>query len=82
MASVTLVGNLKLYTGGITDLEVEGVENIRQLFAKLAQQFPDLKEHLNESCAVAIDGEIFQETIIAKIKPNSSVQLLPAIPGG
>ena len=81
MASVTLVGNLKLYTGGVTDLEVEA-SNIRQLFAKLAKQFPELEPHLNESCAVAIDGEIFQETIIAKIKPESSVQLLPAIPGG
>jgi molybdopterin synthase sulfur carrier subunit len=81
MASVTLVGNLKLYTGGVTDLEVEA-SNIRQLFAKLAEQFPELEPHLNESCAVAIDGEIFQETIIAKIKPESSVQLLPAIPGG
>ena len=39
MATVTLVGNLKLYTGGVTDLEVEA-ENIRQLFAKLGEQFP------------------------------------------
>ena len=81
MASVTLVGNLKLYTGGVTDLEVEA-ENVRQLFAKLGEQFPELKPHLNDTCAVAIDGEIFQETLIAKIKPDSSVQLLPAIPGG
>lgn len=81
MAHVTLVGNLKLYTGGVTEVEVEA-ENIRQLFRELSEKFPDLEPHLNDTCAVAIDGEIFQETLIAKIKPDSSVQLLPAIPGG
>ncbi len=81
MAHVTLIGNLKQFTGGVTDLEVDAA-NVRQLYAKLGEQFPELAPHLNDSLAVAIDGEIFQETIIAKIKPDSSVQLLPAIPGG
>lgn len=81
MASVTLIGNLKLYTGGETEIEIDAA-NVRQLFQKLGERFPELKPHLNDSLAVAIDGEIFQETLIAKIKPDSSVQLLPAIPGG
>ena len=81
MAHVTLIGNLKQFTGGETDMEVDAA-NIRQLYAKLGEMYPDLAPHLNDSLAVAIDGEIFQETLIAKIKPDSSVQLLPAIPGG
>ncbi|MBU2531500.1 MAG: MoaD/ThiS family protein [Alphaproteobacteria bacterium] len=81
MATVTLIGNLKMYADNITEVEVDA-ENIRQLFAKLGERFPGLKPHLNDTVAVAIDGEIFQETLIAKIKPDSSVQILPAIPGG
>ena len=81
MAHVTLIGNLKQFTGGETELEVDAA-NIRQLYAKLGEMYPELAPHLNDSLAVAIDGEIFQETLIAKIKPDSSVQLLPAIPGG
>jgi molybdopterin synthase sulfur carrier subunit len=81
MAHVTLIGNLKQFTGGETEMEVDAA-NIRQLYAKLGEMYPELAPHLNDSLAVAIDGEIFQETLIAKIKPDSSVQLLPAIPGG
>jgi molybdopterin converting factor small subunit len=81
MAHVTLIGNLKQFTGGVTEMEVDAA-NIRQLYAKLGEMYPELAPHLNDSLAVAIDGEIFQETLIAKIKPDSSVQLLPAIPGG
>ena len=81
MAHVTLIGNLRQFTGGETEMEVDAA-NIRQLYAKLGEMYPDLAPHLNDSLAVAIDGEIFQETLIAKIKPDSSVQLLPAIPGG
>ncbi len=81
MAHVTLIGNLKMFTGGEIEMEVDAA-NIRQLYAKLGEMYPELAPHLNDSLAVAIDGEIFQETLIAKIKPNSSVQLLPAIPGG
>jgi molybdopterin synthase sulfur carrier subunit len=81
MAHVTLIGNLTQFTGGETEMEVDAA-NIRQLYAKLGEMYPELGPHLNDSLAVAIDGEIFQETLIAKIKPDSSVQLLPAIPGG
>ena len=81
MANVTLIGNLRLYTGDVTEVEIDA-ENVRQLFAKLGERFPELAPHLNDNLAIAIDGEIFQETLIAKIKPDSEVQLLPAIPGG
>jgi molybdopterin converting factor small subunit len=81
MAHVTLIGNLRQFTGGETEMEVDAA-NVRQLYAKLGEMYPGLAPHLNDSLAVAIDGEIFQETLIAKIKPDSSVQLLPAIPGG
>ena len=36
MAHVTLIGNLKQFTGGETELEVDAA-NIRQLYAKLGE---------------------------------------------
>ncbi|MCB1510449.1 MAG: MoaD/ThiS family protein [Hyphomicrobiaceae bacterium] len=81
MAHVTLVGNLRQFAGGVGELEVDAA-NIRQLFAKLGAQFPDLAPHLGDGMAVAIDGEIYQETLFQPIGENAVVHLLPAIPGG
>lgn len=81
MAHVTLIGNLRQFTGGVTELEVEA-NSIRQLFMRLGEQFPELAPHLEDGLAVAIDGQIYQETLIQPIEPNSSVQILPQIAGG
>ena len=81
MAHVTLIGNLRQYTGGVTELEVEA-NTIRQLFARLGEQFPELAPHQEDGLAVAIDGQIYQETLIQPIEPDSSVQVLPQIAGG
>ncbi len=81
MAHVTLIGNLRQFTGGVTELEVEA-NSIRQLFVRLGEKFPELAPHLEDGLAVAIDGQIYQETLIQPIEPNSSVQILPQIAGG
>lgn len=81
MAHVTLIGNLRQFTGGVTELEVEA-SSIRQLFERLGEQFPELAPHLEDGLAVAIDGQIYQETLIEPIAPDSSVQILPQIAGG
>ena len=41
MAHVTLIGNLRQFTGGVTELDVEAA-NVRQLFARLGEKYPDL----------------------------------------
>lgn len=81
MARVVLTGNLKQFTGGDTELELE-VGNVRQLFSKLGERYPELAPHLEEGLAVAIDGEIFQDAWFASIGPDSEVHLLPKIAGG
>ena len=81
MAHVTLIGNLRQFTGGVTELEIEA-NSIRQLFVRLGEQFPELAPHLEDGLAVAIDGQIYQETLIQPIEPDSSVQILPQIAGG
>lgn len=81
MAHVTLIGNLRQYTGGITELDVEA-GTIRQLFRKLGEKFPELAAHLEEGLAVAIDGQIYQDALLEPIGPESEVHILPQIAGG
>ncbi len=81
MARVVLTGNLRQLTGGETELELEAA-NIRQLFRELGRRYPALGPHLEEGVAVAIDGQIYQDSWLEPIPPDSEVHLLPKIGGG
>nr|PZN88374.1 MAG: molybdopterin synthase sulfur carrier subunit [Pseudomonadota bacterium] len=81
MARVTLVGTLRQFTGGISEIEIEA-ETVRQLFARLSERFPDLAPHLEQGLAVAIDGEIYQDALLEPIGPDAEVHILPQIAGG
>lgn len=81
MAHVTLIGNLRQYTGGLTEIEVEAA-NVRQLFRRLGERFPALLPHLESGSAVAIDGQIYQDALFQEIGADSEVHILPQIAGG
>ena len=81
MAHVTLIGTLRQFTGGVTELDIEAA-SVRQLFARLAERFPDLAPHLEQGLAVAIDGQIYQDALLERIAPDAEVHILPQIAGG
>jgi molybdopterin converting factor small subunit len=81
MARVVLTGNLRHFTGGQTELELEA-SDVRQLFRLLGETYPALKPHLKEGLAVAIDGQIYQDAWLEPIPSDSEVHLLPQIAGG
>jgi sulfur-carrier protein len=81
MAHVTLIGNLKNFTGGITAMEIDA-GNVRQMMRLLGERFPELAPHLAEGLAVAIDGQIYQDALLEPIKPDSDVHILPQLAGG
>lgn len=81
MAKVVLNGNLKQFSDGQGDFDLD-VKDVRQLFAQLGARFPELAPHLEEGIAVAIDGEIFQDALFAAIGPESEVHVIPKIGGG
>jgi sulfur-carrier protein len=81
MAQVTLIGNLRQFTGGETSITVVAV-TVRQLFTELARRYPELEPHLAQGLAVAIDGQIYQDALFQAISPESEVQILPQIAGG
>ena len=81
MAHVTLIGNLRQYTGGVSEVEVQAA-SVHHLFKALAARYPELAPHLEEGLAVAIDGQIYQDALFQEIRPNSDVHILPQIAGG
>ena len=42
-----------------------------------ARRFPGLGRQIDESLAVAIEGEIFQDAYLAPFKPESEIYLIP-----
>jgi molybdopterin converting factor small subunit len=81
MAHVTLTGNLRQYTGGVAEMEVEAA-SVRQLLARLGADFPALAPHLEQGLTVAIDGQIYQDALLQEIGAGSEVHILPQIAGG
>lgn len=82
MARLILSGNLQQLAGGDSEVEIDA-QNVRQLLRALSERYPALAPHLEQdSFAVAIDGEIFQDAWFAPIRPDSEVHLIPAIRGG
>ena len=81
MAHVVLIGNLRQYTGGVTELDL-AAGTVRQLFARLGDKFPALAPHLEDGLAVAIDGQIYQDALLQPIGESAEVHILPQIAGG
>ena len=69
------------FTGGLRELDVEA-ETFRRLVLELDRRFPGLGRQVEESMAIAIDGEIFQDAYQAPLKPDSEIWLIPKIAGG
>ena len=81
MARIVLTGNLRLYTEGVTELELES-GSIRSLLRELRRRYPDIPVDIEDELAISIDGVLHQDDWFAKIEPDSEVHLLPRIAGG
>jgi sulfur-carrier protein len=81
MARVVLVGNLAQLTGGVAEFDLSAT-SVKQLFQQLSELHPALARHLEDGVAVAIDGQIYQDSLLEPIGPDSEVFLLPQIAGG
>ena len=81
MARVVLMGEARRFTGDVDHLEIDA-KNVMQLFRQLGQKFPELAPILETGFAVAIDGEMYEDSLLQPIKPDSEVVLIPKIAGG
>jgi molybdopterin converting factor small subunit len=79
---INIAGNgCKKYTGGLTELEVDA-DTVRRLILELDRRYPGLGRQVEESMAIAIDGEIHQDAYQAALNPDSEIWLIPKIGGG
>jgi sulfur-carrier protein len=82
MPKVVISGSsCQRFTGGRTELEVAAT-TFRRLVLELEQRFPGLGKQVEDSMAVAIDGEIYQDAYAAELRPDSEIVLIPKIGGG
>lgn len=81
LAQVKLTGNLPQFTNSQDQFEIDA-RDIRGLFRELTRLHPDVKPHLEEGIAVAINGEIFQDSWFEPIPEGAEVTIMPAIGGG
>ena len=69
------------FTDGVTEVDVEA-DTVGRLIAALEARFPGLGEFVDRRMAIAIDGEIHQNSWTSSIGPASEVYLIPKIGGG
>ena len=82
MPVVSVLGSVcRQYLGGQTEIEVEAT-NFRRLILELERRFPGLGHQVEESMAVAVDGEIFQDAYGLELKAGTEIFLIPKIGGG
>jgi molybdopterin synthase sulfur carrier subunit len=68
-------------TGGQMEFEVEAT-NFRRLIQELETRFPGLGKQVEEGMAIAVDGEIFQDSYAVPLRADSEIVLIPKIGGG
>ncbi|QKD02538.1 MoaD/ThiS family protein [Mesorhizobium loti] len=81
MVEVTLWGALGQLAGGKSKVEVEA-RDIRELFRKLAEQYPAFEPWIEKGIAVAIDGTIYRDTWGKELPAGAEIFLLPRLAGG
>ncbi|WJI46215.1 MoaD/ThiS family protein [Mesorhizobium sp. C120A] len=81
MVEVTLWGALGQLAGGQSKVEVEA-KDIRELFRKLAEQYPGIEPWIEKGIAVAIDGTIYRDTWSKELPKGAEIFLLPRLAGG
>ncbi len=81
MVEVTLWGSIGAAAGGHKVVEVKA-KNIRELFGKLAAEYPGLEPLIDNGIAVAIDGVIYRDTWLKELPEDAEIVLLPRLAGG
>jgi len=81
MVRVKLGGPLMSQAGGATEFEVEAT-TIRELLARLAELYPQLRPVLDRGVTVAVNGTLYRGAFLAPIPEGAEIYLIPALVGG
>ena len=81
MIKVFLGSNLKNFTNGMEELEVEAT-SVKSLIAEMERQYPGIADALESGFALAIDGEVIANPGYEKLAEVSEVRFLSPMRGG
>jgi len=81
MIKVFLGSNLKNFTNGVEELEVEAT-SVKSLISEMDRQFPGIADALESGFALAIDGEVIANPGYEKLAEVSEVRFLSPMQGG
>lgn len=81
MVEVKLWGALSASIGSNGTVNIEA-KNIRELFRKLAEQYPGVEPYLTKGIAVSIDGVIYRDSWSKELPEGAEIFLLPRMVGG
>ena len=81
MIKVFLGSNLKNFTNGVEELEVEAT-SVKSLIAEMERQYPGIADALESGFALAIDGEVIANPGYEKLEEVSEVRFLSPMRGG
>lgn len=74
-------GALRPMADGASSVFIDA-QTIRELFRKLAEQYPGMEPLIKRGVAVSIDGKIYRDQLDTKLPVSSEIYLLPRVPGG
>ena len=81
MIKVFLGSNLKKFTNGMEELEVEAT-SVKSLIAEMDRRYPGIADALESGFALAIDGEVIANPGYEKLADVSEVRFLSPLQGG
>ena len=81
MIKVFLEPNLKNFTNGVEELELEAT-SVKSLIAEMDRRYPGIADALESGFALAIDGEVIANPGYEKLAEVSEVRFLSPLRGG
>jgi molybdopterin converting factor small subunit len=81
MIKVFLGSNLKNFTNGVEELEVEAT-SVKSLISEMDRRYPGIADALESGFALAIDGEVIANPGYEKLAEVSEVRFLSPMRGG
>ena len=81
MIKVFLGSNLKNFTNGVDELELEAT-SVKSLIAEMDRRYPGIADALESGFALAIDGEVISNPGYEKLAEVSEVRFLSPMRGG
>jgi len=81
MIKVFLGSNLKNFTNGVEELELEAT-SVKSLIAEMDRRYPGIADALVSGFALAIDGEVIANPGYEKLAEVSEVRFLSPLRGG